>query len=96
MDGLKLVMPGSTVLRDIAARVDAERRQRDRLTEMRARAADAIGMCDAMLTRCHYCSGGRDVPADGCAACGRSVESRVTHYMPFVEVRMCGRILGIR
>lgn len=95
MDGLRLVMPGSTVLRDIADRVDAERRQRDRLTEMRARAADVIGMCDAMLSRCHYCSGGHDVPADDCPAC-RSVEPRVTHYLPSVETRMCGRILRIR
>lgn len=96
MDGLRLVMPGSTVLRDIADRVDAERRQRDQLTEMRARAADVIAMCDQLRSRCYYCSGGYDVPADGCRACGRSVESRVAHYRPRVEVRVCGRILGIR
>ncbi|MBP1820958.1 hypothetical protein J3E61_004521 [Mycobacterium sp. OAE908] len=29
MDGLRLVMPGSTVLRDIADRIEAECRQRD-------------------------------------------------------------------
>ena len=96
MDGLRLVMPGSTVLRDIADRVDTERRQRDQLTEMRGRAAEVIAMCDQLRPRCHYCSGGHDVPADGCPACGRSVESRVTHYKPPVEIRMCGRILGIR
>lgn len=96
MEGLRLVIPGSTVLRDIADRDDAERRQRGQLIEMRARAADVIAMCDQLRPRCKYCSGGSVSPGSRCPACGRSVESRVTHYKPPVEVRVCGQILGIR
>lgn len=96
MEGLRLVVPGSTVLRDIADRVDTERRRRDQLAEMRGRAADVIAMCDLLRPRCHCCSGDYDIPADGCPACKRLVESRVTHYKPPVEIRACGRILGIR
>lgn len=96
MDGLRLVMPGSTVLRDIANRVAADRRQRDLLTEMRLSASDVIAMCDLLRPRCKYCSGGYVVPGQGCPACGGSVESRVTHYKPPVEVRVFGQILGIR